>query len=48
MAHQLPGDAGRVLNTQTLSTRPERSSCVGARRHPVEEVAEAWGMDASS
>ncbi len=36
VAHQLPGDAGRVSSTQTLSTRPERSPCVGASRHPVE------------
>ncbi len=30
VAHQLPGDAGRASSTQTLSTRPERSPCVGA------------------
>ncbi len=47
MAHQLPGDAGRVLSTQTLSTRPERSPCVGASRHPAEAGAEARGIDAS-
>ncbi len=41
MAHQLPGDAGRVSSTQTLSTRPERSPCVGASRHPVEAGPEA-------
>ncbi len=28
----LPGDTGRVLSTQTLSTRPERSPCAGAPR----------------
>ncbi len=33
MAHQLPGDAGHVSSTQTLSTRPERSPCVDASRH---------------
>ncbi len=32
MAHQLPGDAGRVSSTQTLSSRPKRSPCVGAHR----------------
>ncbi len=30
VAHQLPGDAGSVSSTQTLSTRSERSPCVGA------------------
>ncbi len=44
MAHKLPGDAGRVLSTQTLSTRPERSLCVGVSRHTVEAVPEARGM----
>ncbi len=33
VAHQLPGDAGRVSSNQTLSTRPERSPCVGASTH---------------
>ncbi len=47
VAHQLPGDAGRVSSTQTLSTRPKRSPCVGASRHPVEAGAEAREMDAS-
>ncbi len=47
MAHQLPRDAGRVSRTQTLSTRPERSPCVGASRNPVEVGAEARGMDGS-
>ncbi len=46
VAHQLPRDAGRVSSTQTLSTRPERSPCVGASRNPVEVGAEARGMDA--
>ncbi len=32
MAHQLLGDAGRVLSTETLSPGPKRSSCVGAHR----------------
>ncbi len=32
MAHQLLGDAGHVSSTQTLSTRPEKSPCVGAHR----------------
>ncbi len=32
VAHQLPGNAGRVSSTQTLSSRPERSPCVGAHR----------------
>ncbi len=30
VAHQLPGDAGSVSSTQTLSNRSERSPCVGA------------------
>ncbi len=33
MAHQLLEDAGHVSSTQTLSTRPEKSPCVGA--HPT-------------
>ncbi len=32
VAHQLPGDAGRVSSTQTLSSRPKRSPCVGEHR----------------
>ncbi len=32
VAHQLPGNAGRVSSTQTLSSRPKRSPCVGAHR----------------
>ncbi len=32
VAHQLPGDAGRVSSTQSLSSRPKRSPCVGAHR----------------
>ncbi len=32
MAHQLPGDAGCVSSTQTLSSRPKRPPCVGAHR----------------
>ncbi len=32
MAHQLLGEAGRVLSTETLSPGPKRSSCVGAHR----------------
>ncbi len=32
VAHQLPGDAGHVSSTQTLSTKPERSPCVGAHQ----------------
>ncbi len=32
VAHQLPGDAGRVFSNRTLSSRPKRSSCVGAHR----------------
>ncbi len=32
MANQLLGDAGHVSSTQTLSTRPEKSPCVGAHR----------------
>ncbi|XP_058653777.1 uncharacterized protein LOC131553263 [Onychostoma macrolepis] len=32
MAHQLPGDAGRVSSTETLSDGPKRSPCVGAHR----------------
>ncbi len=31
-AHQLPGDAGHVSSTQTLSTRPKKSPCVGMHR----------------
>ncbi len=30
VAHRLPGDAGRVSSTQTLSIRPEISPCVSA------------------
>ncbi len=29
-----------VSSTQTLSTRPERSPCIGASRHPVEAEAD--------
>ncbi len=47
VAHQLPGDACHVSSTQTLSTRPETSPCVGASTHPVKTGAEARGMDAS-
>ncbi len=32
MAQQLPGDAGSVSSTQTLSSRPKRSPCVGVHR----------------
>ncbi len=32
VAHQLSGDAGRFSSTQTLSSRPKRSPCVGAQR----------------
>ncbi len=32
VAHQLPGDAGRVSSTQTLSSRTKRSPCVGEHR----------------
>ncbi len=32
VAHQLPGDAGRVLSTETLSPGPKSSSSVGAHR----------------
>ncbi len=32
LAHQLPGDAGRVSSTETLPPRPKRSPCVGAHR----------------
>ncbi len=32
VAHQLPGDAGRVSSTETLPPRPKRSPCVGAHR----------------
>ncbi len=32
MAHQLLGETGRVLSTETLSPGPKRSSCVGAHR----------------
>ncbi len=32
VAHQLPGEAGRVSSTQTLSSRPKRSPCVGEHR----------------
>ncbi len=32
VAHQLPGDAGHVLSTQTLSSRPKKSPCVGTHR----------------
>ncbi len=41
VAHQLPGDAGCVSSTQTIS-------CVGTSRHPVEAGAEALEMDAST
>ncbi len=41
VAYSLPGDAGRVSRTQTLSTRLERSPCVGSSRYPVEAGAEA-------
>ncbi len=32
VAHQLPGDSGHVLSSQTLSSRPKRSPCFGAHR----------------
>ncbi len=32
VAHQLPGDAGRVSSTETLPPGPKRSPCVGAHR----------------
>ncbi len=32
VAHQLPGNAGHVSSTQTLSSGPKRSPCVGAHR----------------
>ncbi len=32
VAHQLPGDAGRISSTETLSPRPKRPPCVGAHR----------------
>ncbi|KAL0150783.1 hypothetical protein M9458_053901 [Cirrhinus mrigala] len=32
LAHQLPGDAGRVSSVETLSPRPNRPPCVGAHR----------------
>ncbi len=32
VAHQLPGDTGCVSSTQTLSSRPKRSPCVGEHR----------------
>ncbi len=32
VAHQLPGDAGRVSSTETLPPRPKRSPCIGAHR----------------
>ncbi len=32
MAHQLPGDAGRVSSTETLSPRPKRLPCVGVHQ----------------
>ncbi len=32
MAHQLPGDAGRVSSTETLPPGPKRSPCFGAHR----------------
>ncbi len=32
VAHQLPGDAGRVSSTETLPPRPKRSPFVGAHR----------------
>ncbi len=32
VAHQLPGDAGRVSSTQTLSSGPKRPPCVGTHR----------------
>ncbi len=32
LAHQLPGDAGRVSSTQTLSSGPNKSPCVSTHR----------------
>ncbi len=32
MAHQLPGDAGHVSSTETLSPRPKRLPCVGVHQ----------------
>ncbi len=32
VAHQLPGDAGHVLSTETLPPGPKRSPCVGVQR----------------
>ncbi|KAI2645589.1 Thromboxane-A synthase [Labeo rohita] len=32
LAHQLPGDAGRVLSVETLSPGPNRPPCVGSHR----------------
>ncbi len=33
LIYQLSEDAGRVSNSETLSSRPERSPCFGAHRH---------------
>ncbi len=38
VAHQLPGDAGRISSTEVLSPRPERSPCVGAHRQHIGDL----------
>ncbi len=49
VAHQLPGDAGRVSSTQTLSSRPKRSQCVGAhRQHSCGLLYQPPGRSASA